>query len=164
MRQKHILPAVELFYFLFNMTMKKQLGVVALSVVVALSAVVSANTGTVATTEVATGAVVSTGEVMTGEVATGTVVATGAVVATGEVMTGEVATGAVVDTGAKVKSIHDVLDGYFKKKNQKSNEKKSLIAHLVATLKDAEAKLAKRDEHLKADYALVISALESYKI
>ncbi len=151
--------------------MKKQLGLVALSAVVAVSAVVSANTGDVATTEVATGAVntgvvatgsVATGTVMTGEVATGSV-ATGAVM-TGEVATGNVATGAVVDTGAKVKVIHDLLDGHFKKHNKRADEKKALIATLVNTLKDAATKLGKSFEHLKADYDFVISALESYKI
>ena len=144
--------------------MKKQLGLVAVMAMMSAFAVSANSTGTVATGTVATGTV-ATGAVATGTVATGAV-ATGAV-ATGTVATGAVATGAVA-TGMTVQEktakVHGILDEFFKKNSKKTNEKKSFIAGLVATLKDAEAKLEKRFESFKADYALVISALENYKI
>ena len=154
--------------------MKKQLGLVAVMAMMSVFAVSANSTGAVATGAVATGAVatgaVATGAVATGAVATGAV-ATGAV-ATGAVATGAVATGAVatrtVATGMTVEEktakVHGILDEFFKKNSKRSSEKKSFIAGLVATLKDAEAKLEKRFESFKADYALVISALENYKI
>ena len=86
---------------------------------------------------------------------------TGAV-ATGTMATGTVATGMTVEE--KTAKVHGILDEFFKKNSKKTSEKKSFIAGLVATLKDAEAKLEKRFESFKADYALVISALENYKI
>ena len=156
--------------------MKKQLGLVAVMAMMSVFAVSANSTGAVATGAVATGAVatgavatgtvaVATGAVATGAVATGTV-ATGTV-ATGTVATGAVATGAVA-TGMTVEEktakVHGILDEFFKKNSKRSSEKKSFIAGLVATLKDAEAKLEKRFESFKADYALVISALENYKI
>ena len=149
--------------------MKKQLGLVAVMAMMSAFAVSANSTGAVATGTMATGAVatgtVATGTVATGTVATGTV-ATGTV-ATGTVATGTVATGAVA-TGMtaeeKTAKVHGILDEFFKKNSKKTNEKKSFIAGLVATLKDAEAKLEKRFESFKADYALVISALENYKI
>ena len=159
--------------------MKKQLGLVAVMAMMSVFAVSANSTGAVATGAVATGAV-ATGAVVTGAVATGAVatgaVVTGAVatgaVATGAVATGAVATGAVatgtVATGMTVEEktakVHGILDEFFKKNSKRSSEKKSFIAGLVATLKDAEAKLEKRFESFKADYALVISALENYKI
>ena len=156
--------------------MKKQLGLVAVMAMMSVFAVSANSTGAVATGAVATGAVatgavatgtvaVATGAVATGAVATGTV-ATGTV-ATGTVATGAVATGAVA-TGMTVEEktakVHGILDEFFKKNSKRPSEKKSFIAGLVATLKDAEAKLEKRFESFKADYALVISALENYKI
>ena len=144
--------------------MKKQLGLVAVMAMMSAFAVSANSTGTVATGTVATGTV-ATGAVATGAVATGTV-ATGAVatgpVATGTVATGTVATGMTAEE--KTAKVHGILDEFFKKNSKKTNEKKSFIAGLVATLKDAEAKLEKRFESFKADYALVISALENYKI
>jgi len=124
--------------------MKKQLGLVAVMAMMSAFAVSANSTGTMATGTMATGAV-ATGAVATGAVATGTV-------ATG--MTAE----------EKTAKVHGILDEFFKKNSKKTSEKKSFIAGLVATLKDAEAKLEKRFESFKADYALVISALENYKI
>ena len=139
--------------------MKKQLGLIAVMAMMSAFAVSANSTGAVATGTMATGTM-ATGAVATGAVATGTV-ATGAV-ATGTVATGTVATGMTAEE--KTAKVHGILDEFFKKNSKKTNEKKSFIAGLVATLKDAEAKLEKRFESFKVDYALVISALENYKI